>query len=151
MGVTWIFPRIHILKGLLKLTLTKLKFWKQSFLNSVFISERFLPFLAGFRWYRLPVRGTCSARSHCKWVLFHKSKGKLRVRTGKGKLEKSWNFSLRKQPTLRDVTTGFPAKWRLRNKRRNSILMTCHYLDLASASDWLKQFSNQSEALPISG
>ena len=40
--------------------------------------------------------------------------------------------NLRKQPTFRDATTGFPAKWRLRNKRRNSILMTRHY----PASDW---------------
>ena len=30
---------------------------------------------------------------------------------------------LRKQPTFRDATTGFPAKWRLRNGRRNSILI----------------------------
>ena len=29
-----------------------------------------------------------------------------------------------KQPTLSDATTGFPAKWPLRNERRNSILMT---------------------------
>ena len=35
--------------------------------------------------------------------------------------------SLRKQPTLRDTTIGFPAKWRLRNERRNSILMKRHY------------------------
>ena len=33
----------------------------------------------------------------------------------------------------------FPAKWRLKNERRNSILMTCHYPDLGSAFDWLKQ------------
>ena len=32
----------------------------------------------------------------------------------------------RKQPTLRDVTTGFPGKWRLRDDRRNSLLMTRH-------------------------
>ena len=38
-------------------------------------------------------------------------------------------------------TAGFPAKWRLRSKRRHSILMTCHYPDLGSASDWLKQIS----------
>ena len=44
--------------------------------------------------------------------------------------------SLRKQPTFGDATTGFPAKWRLRNERRNSILMTRHYADLGSASDW---------------
>ena len=31
-------------------------------------------------------------------------------------------FSLRKQPTFGDATTGFPAKWRLRNERRKPIL-----------------------------
>ena len=49
--------------------------------------------------------------------------------------------SLRKQRTLSDTTTGFPAKWRLRNEHRNSILMTRHYLDLDSDSDWLNQIS----------
>ena len=44
--------------------------------------------------------------------------------------------SLRKQPPFGNATTGFLAKWRLRNERRNSILMTRHYLDLGSASDW---------------
>ena len=51
----------------------------------------------------------------------------------------SHSGSLRKQPTFRDNTTGFPRKWHLRNKCRNSILMTHHYPDLGSASDWLKQ------------
>ena len=51
-------------------------------------------------------------------------------------LEFSLLCSLRKQPTFGDVTTGFPAKWRLRNERRNSILMTRHYSDQGSASDW---------------
>ena len=51
------------------------------------------------------------------------------------------NISLGKRPTFHDVTTGFPAKWRLRNERRNSISITCHYLNLGSASDWLKQIS----------
>ena len=37
---------------------------------------------------------------------------------------------LRKRTTLPNATNGFPAKWRLRNKCRNSILMTRHYLDL---------------------
>ena len=46
------------------------------------------------------------------------------------------------KPTFCDAVTGFPAKWRLRNKRRNSILMTCHYPDLGSASDWLRQISH---------
>ena len=30
-------------------------------------------------------------------------------------------INLRKQPTFGDATTGFPAKWRLRNKRRKSM------------------------------
>ena len=34
-----------------------------------------------------------------------------------------------------------PAKRRLKNKRRNSILMTRHYPDLGSASDWWNQIS----------
>ena len=38
--------------------------------------------------------------------------------------------SLSKQPTFGDATTGFPAKWRLRNKHRNSILMMQHYPDI---------------------
>ena len=44
--------------------------------------------------------------------------------------------SLRKQPTFRDASTGFPAKWRLRNERRDSILITRYYPDLGSVSDW---------------
>ena len=48
---------------------------------------------------------------------------------------------------IHDVTTGFPAKRRLRNERRNSILMTFDYPDLDSVSDWLKQIS--LAALPI--
>ena len=50
--------------------------------------------------------------------------------------------SLRKQPTFWAVSTGFPAKWRLRNERRNSILMTRHYPDLGSASDWSCRVGN---------
>ena len=55
--------------------------------------------------------------------------------------------SLRKQSTFGDATTGFPVKWRLRSERRNSILMTRHYPDLGSASDWLNQISYA--ALPV--
>ena len=50
--------------------------------------------------------------------------------------------SLRKQPTFRDTTTGFHAKWFLTNERRNSILMTCHYPDLGNASDWSCRVGN---------
>jgi len=45
--------------------------------------------------------------------------------------------SLTKQPTFCEVTNGFPVKCRLKKKRRNSILIKCHYPDLG-ASDWLK-------------
>ena len=38
--------------------------------------------------------------------------------------------SLRKQPTFRGATTGFPAKWRQRNELRNFVLVTRHYPDL---------------------
>ena len=44
--------------------------------------------------------------------------------------------NLRKQPTFGNTTTGFPAKWHLRNNHRNSILMMINYPDLVSASDW---------------
>ena len=47
--------------------------------------------------------------------------------------------SRRRQLTFCDAFIGFPAKCCLRNERRNSILMTCHYSDLASTSDWLRQ------------
>ena len=74
--------------------------------------------------------------------------------------------NLRKQPTFSHATFGFPTKWSLRsvavrvrcattklssyagytkwrprNERRNSIMMTRHYPDLGCASDWLKQIS----------
>ena len=45
------------------------------------------------------------------------------------------------EKTARNVTTGFPAKWRQRNKQRNSILMTCRYPDQGSPSDWLQHIS----------
>ena len=45
--------------------------------------------------------------------------------------------SLRKQLTFCCTTTGFPAKWHLRNEHRNSIPMMHHYPDLGSTSDWL--------------
>ena len=41
-------------------------------------------------------------------------------------------ITLRRQPTFGDATTGFPAKWCLRNEHRNSILMTSHFPDLGS-------------------
>ena len=52
-------------------------------------------------------------------------------------------LSLRKQLTFCDATTGFPAKWCLRNKPRNSLWMVYHYPDQGSTSDRLKQTTNQ--------
>ena len=49
---------------------------------------------------------------------------------------------MRKQPTFGDATTGFPAKRRPKNEGRNSILMTRHYSDLGSASDWSYRVGN---------
>ena len=43
--------------------------------------------------------------------------------------------SLRKRPFCR-TTTGLPKKQCPRKERRNSILMTCHYTYLGSASEW---------------
>ena len=42
---------------------------------------------------------------------------------------------LRKQPTFCAASTGFPAKWRLRNERGDSILLTRYYPDLGRVSD----------------
>ena len=58
-------------------------------------------------------------------------------------------YSLRKQPTFGDASasTGLPAKWRLRNERRNSILITRHYPVPVSASDWLIQFSHAARPI----
>ena len=47
-----------------------------------------------------------------------------------------------KQPSFGDATTRFPAKWRLSNKHRNSILMTRHYPDLGGASGWSCRVGN---------
>ena len=62
------------------------------------------------------------------------------------KREKSFP-SLRKQPTFGYATTGFPTKLRLRNERRNSILMTRHYPELSRASDWLNQISHAAQPI----
>lgn len=61
--------------------------------------------------------------------------------------------SVRKQPTFRDTTFAFPSKRLLRNKRRNSVVMTFHYPVLGSTSDLSCREGNllsQSEALPRS-
>ena len=49
------------------------------------------------------------------------------------------NNDIYPHPLSKLFTTVFPSKWRLRNKRRNSILMTLPYPDLGGASDWLKE------------
>ena len=67
-------------------------------------------------------------------------------------IEKTKKTSFINLPSLRNysrhfATTGFPAKWRLRHEQRNSILMTCQYSDLVTASDWSEICFVQSEAL----
>ena len=43
--------------------------------------------------------------------------------------------------------TGFPAKSSLRKERRNFLLMTRHYPDLGSASDWLNEISHAARPI----
>ena len=45
-------------------------------------------------------------------------------RNRKPRMKSTWVSCLRKQPTFCEATSGFTAKWSLRNERRNSILMT---------------------------
>ena len=59
----------------------------------------------------------------------------------------SCHASLRKQPTFGDATSSFPAKWRVRNGRRNSIPMTRLYPDMGSASDWSCRVGNLIQAI----
>ena len=80
---------------------------------------------------------------------------KLDKRTALPSVTLAHYHGLRKQPTFREATTGLPVKWRLRNERRNSILMTRHFPDLGSASDWLEKipfytWNDQSKAQPRS-
>ena len=85
------------------------------------------------------LRLSCSSNASCScwWIACKKKTNEIKI-----------IISLWKQPRFRDATTVFPTKWRLRNERRNSILMTCHCPDLGSASDWWKQFFNQSQHYP---
>ena len=57
-------------------------------------------------------------------------------------------YSLRTKLTFRDANTGFPAG---NDVCGTSTEMTCHYPNLGSASDLVKQIFNQSGALPRSG
>ena len=66
--------------------------------------------------------------------------------------DKKWKLGGQLAPRFfsesRALTNNFPMKWCLRNKHRNSMLMTHHYLDLGTASDWLKKISQVPQ--PIS-
>ena len=81
----------------------------------------------------------------------HFPQGALRIHSGKlwskyvGTVLVAWENSQQ----FRDATTGFPAKWRRRNERRNSILMTRYYPDVGCASDWMKQISTSIEFLHL--
>ena len=56
--------------------------------------------------------------------------------------ENSWHFA-----TSPLVFPLYEVWGRTRNERRNSILMTCHYPDVGSASDWLKQMSHAEQLI----
>ena len=105
--------------------------------------ERIYRFLS--RWIR-----TKEKYANSKWVLTNLFCWRSNV-SNDDKISLTWNGcknTLRKQPTFGDATSGFPAKVRLINECRNSILMTRHYPDLGSASDWLIQIFHA--ARPIS-
>ena len=70
-----------------------------------------------------------------QWSDNERKREKLSQET-KGLWNASNSLSWEKQQTFRDPTTSFPAEWRLRNKCRNSMLMTCHWPDLGRVSDW---------------
>ena len=77
-------------------------------------------------------------------VLWDEEKARKHGQVGRGKREggreaasfTTLPWSLRKQLTFSDPTTGFLLKWRLRIECRNFILMTSHYPDQGTASDW---------------
>ena len=55
---------------------------------------------------------------------------------GKHQTRQCLTQKYRPEETGDSSTRGFPAKWRLTNKRGNSILMTRHYPDPGCGSDW---------------
>ena len=69
----------------------------------------------------------------------------------KKKVSVHFFFSLRKQATFRDANTGFPVTWRLKNERRNFILMTCHYADLGCDTSSLWNFCARSSNVTSRG
>ena len=73
--------------------------------------------------------------------------GKSKVESEESNFKLSNITSLRKQLTFRDATTDLHVKRRLRYERRNSILITCFYPDLGSASEWLKQISHAARPI----
>ena len=81
--------------------------------------------------YQCHMISLCKRTERCFWGYVKRYLlTESRVRQSNQKNQVTYdNQSLRKQPTFRNSTTGFPAKWRhLRNERRNSILMTSYYL-----------------------
>ena len=75
-----------------------------------------------------------------------------RLKSNKKNLKIKWPgtsfvIAWENKPTFGNATTGFPAKWCLRNEHRNSILMMRHYPDLSSASDWLNQISHMARPI----
>ena len=128
-------------------------FFRTAVLRKLFdirISYKLYNFLSGCLLVKMASKTvTSSILPHSRGRMF--SRGWFVHRLGQ-----NWNrhqSSLRKhsQPTFRNIAINFPTKLRLRNERWNSILMTRHYPDLGSASDWScarEICFKQSEALP---
>ena len=51
------------------------------------------------------------------------------------------------RPHFATPLTVSPRNWLLGNERRNSEPLTCHYSDLVSVSDWLKQISRAARPI----
>ena len=73
------------------------------------------------------------------WISRHLAQGKFVISENGSSGTHCKNTQPEKTAVFHDATTGFPAKWRVRKERRNSIPMTRHYPDdLDSDADWLK-------------
>ena len=75
----------------------------------------------GFDWVRRRCFGVGRRSTHLRPLGGSREQGFDRNR--KPRMKSTWVSSVRKQPTFWETTSGFTAKWRLRNERRPSILI----------------------------
>ena len=79
--------------------------------------------------------------SDSTWILYL-NWGNFQRKVGASSHEIAGKFHQPPALPENSATDGFPMKWCLRNKHRNSILMMCHYPDLSSVSDWWCRMEN---------